>query len=157
MCNVLTDSLYGLHGMCDRSSSVKHNSLPNTCLQGFALNSWSICLLTVWLYIMVVNMQYAAFEWPPLCRRRFLVELLMSLHDSPLANGHTRRLALHTLTAVPFVPAYAKDLMNRTGNTAAVMHLFLHYSWIFLVFCYVSPRSVLRIICCSWCTLCRSM
>ncbi|KAL0021866.1 hypothetical protein WJX77_009321 [Trebouxia sp. C0004] len=50
-----------------------------------------------------------------LYRRRFVAELLMSLHDSPLANGHTRRLALHTFTAVPFVPAYAKDLMSRTG------------------------------------------
>ena len=63
----------------------------------------------------------------------------MSLHDSPLADGHTRRLALHTLTAVPFVPAYAKDLMNRTGNTAAViMYWLLQYSWNVLCFatCY---------------------
>ena len=81
-----------------------------------------------------MNMQRGTTEWPVLYRRRFVVELLMSLHDSPLANGHTKKLALHTLTAVPFVPAYAKDLMSRTGNTAAVMHLFLHYRWNILCF-----------------------
>ena len=42
----------------------------------------------------------------------------MSLADSPLANAHTRALALHILAAVPFVPAYAKDLMHRAGTAS---------------------------------------
>lgn len=102
-----------------------------------------------------MNMQCATTGWPVLYRRRFVVELFMSLHDSPLANGHTRRLALHTLTAVPFVPAYAKDLMNRTGDTAVVVHLLPQLEC--RVLCYMSPHSAMRIICCSGCTLCHSM
>ncbi len=44
----------------------------------------------------------------------------MSLYDSPLSNAHTRRLALYTLSAVAFVPAYAKDLMQRAGMSSAI-------------------------------------
>ena len=50
-----------------------------------------------------------------LYRRRFVIELLMSLYDSPLSTAYTRRLALHTISAVAFVPAYAKDLTQRAG------------------------------------------
>ena len=81
------------------------------------------------MYIIVMNKKRATTEWFVLYRRRFVVELLMNLHDSPLANGHIRRLALHTLTAVAFIPAYAKDLMCRAGNTAVIMYLLLQYSW----------------------------
>ena len=50
------------------------------------------------------------------CRRRFVAELLMSLHDSPLADAQTRRSAMHALTAATHLPAYAKDLLNRAGE-----------------------------------------
>ncbi|KAA6426422.1 MAG: hypothetical protein FRX49_03533 [Trebouxia sp. A1-2] len=68
--------------------------------------------------VWIVQLLAAGLRGPldaQLYRRRFVVELLMNLHDSPLANGHIRRLALHTLTAVAFIPAYAKDLMCRAG------------------------------------------
>ena len=55
------------------------------------------------------------------CRRRFVAELLMSLHDCPLADDQTRRSVLHMLTAATCVPTYAKDLINRAGRAASCL------------------------------------
>lgn len=57
-------------------------------------------------------------ECQMLCRRRFVAELLMSLHDSPLADAQTRTSAMHALTAAAHLPGYAKVLMQRAGKAA---------------------------------------
>ena len=50
-----------------------------------------------------------------LYRRRFVVELLMALHDSPLASKSIRRTALLTISSATCVSAYATDLIARSG------------------------------------------
>ena len=50
------------------------------------------------------------------CRRRFVAELLMSLHDSPLADAQASKSVMHVLTAATLLPAYGKDLINRAGT-----------------------------------------
>lgn len=50
------------------------------------------------------------------CRRRFVAELLMSLHDSPLADAAMRGVALQTICSAPAsAPMYAADLVQHAG------------------------------------------
>ncbi|CAL8471989.1 g11531 [Coccomyxa elongata] len=49
-------------------------------------------------------------------RRRFVAELLMSLHDSPLADAAMRGVALQTICSGPAsAPMYAADLVQHAG------------------------------------------
>ncbi|BDA47572.1 probable nucleolar pre-ribosomal-associated protein 1 at C-terminar half [Coccomyxa sp. Obi] len=49
-------------------------------------------------------------------RRRFVAELLMSLHDSPLADAAMRGVALQTICSAPgSAPMYAADLVQHAG------------------------------------------
>ena len=57
------------------------------------------------------------------CRRRFIAELLMSLHDSALADVQTRKSAMYVLAAATLLPAYGKDLINRAGTATC------HFAW----------------------------
>lgn len=54
-------------------------------------------------------------------RRRFVVELLMALHDSPLASKSVRSTALLTLSSAAGVPVYATDLIERSGQHDAML------------------------------------
>ena len=44
-----------------------------------------------------------------------MAELLLSLHDSPLATAQVKRLVIQVLSASTNVPAYAKDLIHKGG------------------------------------------
>ncbi|KAK9812620.1 hypothetical protein WJX72_000751 [[Myrmecia] bisecta] len=48
-------------------------------------------------------------------RRRFVVELLMTVHDSALADSSVRDLAMGAICAVARAPAYAQDLAKKAG------------------------------------------
>ena len=48
-------------------------------------------------------------------RKRFVGELLMSLHGSPLSDTQLNSLALLALCKLPYAPAYAGDLVLRAG------------------------------------------
>ena len=48
-------------------------------------------------------------------RRRFVPELLASLHDSPLADAAARDLALRTLCRAAAVPSMARQLASSSG------------------------------------------
>jgi Nucleolar pre-ribosomal-associated protein 1 len=48
-------------------------------------------------------------------RKRFVPELLMALHDSPLADGAARTLALSALCRATRIPAAARDLALHAG------------------------------------------
>ena len=50
-----------------------------------------------------------------LYRRRFAFELLMALHDSPVADGGAKTLALATLCRAARLPAAARDLAASAG------------------------------------------
>lgn len=60
------------------------------------------------------------------CRKRFVGELLLSLHDSPLAGSHLQHLSLGFLCNVPQNPAYAIDLATRAGTVIATAIALLH-------------------------------
>ena len=49
------------------------------------------------------------------CRKRFVAELVMSLHDSALSNSHLQNLAISFIYKVPNAPAFASDLVLRAG------------------------------------------
>ncbi len=50
-------------------------------------------------------------------RRRFVPELLMALHDSPLTDGSAARaLALRTLCCAAAVPSLARQLASHSGE-----------------------------------------
>ena len=49
-------------------------------------------------------------------RRRFVPELLIALHDSPLADGGARGLALRTLCRAAAVPSLARQLTSHSGE-----------------------------------------
>ncbi|GAB4818251.1 hypothetical protein N2152v2_005297 [Parachlorella kessleri] len=50
-----------------------------------------------------------------LYRRRYVLELAMSLHDSPVAEPHVSLLALRTICRATFVPRAARHLVEHSG------------------------------------------
>ena len=55
-------------------------------------------------------------------RKRFVPELLMALHDSPLADGAARTAALAALCRAAHIPAAARDLALHSGAEHSGCH-----------------------------------
>lgn len=70
----------------------------------------------LWLLRLLAGGCGAAEDSENVFRRRFVGELLMSLHDSPLADSALQHTALRTLCRLACTaPAYAADLAQHSG------------------------------------------
>ncbi len=56
----------------------------------------------------------------PLYRRRFAFELLMALHDSPVADAAAKAASLAALCRAARLPAAARDLAASSGAARGV-------------------------------------
>lgn len=75
----------------------------------------------------------ASFEY----RRRFVVELLMALHDSALASTATKRTALLTMSSTVRIPAYAMDLVDRSGQHVCLTNSDVQHTALLNIYHYI--------------------